>query len=134
MHSLFQWQANVNNNSRDPGLHPQALPPPDTEYIHLMEILRDIQDGINPADDGCPTKEVFEDARTHYELLLKSGNIDQLLLGDASITTTSMAMNATSSQSHKWTAEGLGDHGRRSSKHRAQCSGRGAGPSSQLLS
>ena len=98
-----------------------------------MEILRDIQDGINPADDGCPTKEVFEDARTHYELLLKSGNIDQLLLGDASITTISMAMNAASSQSRKWTAEGLGDHGRRSSKHRVQCSGWGAGLSSQSL-
>lgn len=68
MHSLFQWQGAGSSDS-DINLHPQVtvIPPPDTHYIQIMEILRGIRDKIDPAMDGHPTNMMYEDARAQYD-------------------------------------------------------------------
>ena len=101
LHSLFQWRAaRSSDEETDTNLGPSiaVIPPSDTTHIHIMKILKDIRDGIDPKLDGRPSKGVYEDARARYEQLLKSGNIDQPLFEDwqssTSISTTSSHSNS----------------------------------------
>ena len=81
----------------------------------MMEILKDIRDGIDLVHDGHPSKEAYEDARAHYEQLLKSGNIDQLLFEDWQSSTS---ISTTSFHSHiKLAPKGFCDMQRSILKH-----------------
>ena len=107
LHSLFQWQAaRCSDEETDANLNPciAVVPPSDTTHIHIMEILKDIRDGIDPMLDGCPSKEVYEDARVCYDQLLKSRNIDQPLFEDWQSSTS--ALTASSHSHSKWMPKG----------------------------
>jgi len=114
LHSLFQWRAaHCSDEEMDANLNPciAVIPPSNTTHNHIMEVLKDIRDGIDLVLDGQPSKEAYEDARVRYEQLLKSGNVDQPLFGD---WWSSTSTSTTSSHSHsKWIPKGQ----RRVSKH-----------------
>ncbi|KIM69878.1 hypothetical protein SCLCIDRAFT_18912 [Scleroderma citrinum Foug A] len=104
LHCLFWWRAVWSNeNDTDLNPHTTVIPPPDTDYIHIINILKDIRDNIDPALDGCPSDAVYQDAKAHYDQLLKSGNINEPLLGDVESTSTAVTM--TASRSHKQATE-----------------------------
>ena len=98
MYSLFQWHA-----ARDIG--PWVLSSFDTDHFHIIEILQEIRDEIDPVFDGQPSNAVYVEAKKHYEELLKSGCIDNPVLGDGDSMTKCTA-SASHSCSCKWPAEG----------------------------
>lgn len=122
MYLLFQWRAaDVNVKG------PRVLPPPDTDYLQMVEILREIRDTIDPAMDGQPSDEVYLKGRRRYENLLKSGCIDSPLLGggDSKIMPTPVATSR--SRSRKRPTEGSAGSGRGSKRSAQGPSFRGSG-------
>ena len=85
LHSLFQWHATGSNKEdTDLNIHQGTLPPPDAQYLQMMDILYEIQKGIDPAKNGHPSDGVYREARARCKQLLNAGNICQPLLGDES--------------------------------------------------
>lgn len=118
LHELFQWRAAGSRDSdTDLGSRTVVLPPPDTDYLKVMGILRDIRDNIDPAMDGRPSPEVYKEARERYDRLLNSGNIcEPLLDGSRSSArtprgTSNSQCSVRSERSAKRPAEGSGDRG-----------------------
>ena len=116
LHHLFWWQAVwSNDNNTDLNPHTAVIPPPDTDYIHVINILKDIRENIDPALDGRPSDAVYQNAKAHYDQLLKSRNINELLLRDVESTSTAATMTASRSRKQATESSCV-----RASKHRGQ--------------
>ena len=99
LQSLFQWHAaGSNKEDTDLDIHQGTLPPPDAQYLQMMNILYEIWEGIDPAKDGCPSDGVYREARARYEQLLNAGNICEPLLGDGSSMLRPASMPRTTSR------------------------------------
>ena len=57
-------------------------PPAPTTYKAVIDILKNIRDGIDATMDGPPLKEEFERARMEFAALLMKGQLETLLLGN----------------------------------------------------
>ena len=98
LQSLFQWRAaGSNKEDTDLDIRQGTLPPPDAQYLQMMDILYEIQEGIDPAKDGRPSDGVYREARARYEQLLNAGNICEPLLGDGSLMLRPAFMPRTTS-------------------------------------
>ena len=86
LQSLFQWRAaGSNKEDTDLNICQGTLPPPDAQYLQMMDILYEIWEGIDPAKDGRPSDGVYREARACYKQLLNARNICEPLLGDGSL-------------------------------------------------
>jgi len=81
----FQWRAaGASKEDTDLDICQGTLPPPDAQYLQMMDILYEIQEGIDPVKDSRPSDGVYREARAHYKQLLNAKNICKPLLGDGS--------------------------------------------------
>ena len=117
LQSLFQWRAaGSNKEDTDLDIRQGTLPPPDAQYLQMMDILYEIWEGIDLAKDGRPSDGVYREARARYEQLLNAGNICERLLGDGSSMLRPASVPRTTSQcshgSRKRMAEESGESSR----------------------
>ena len=76
LHKLFAWDVeNAHGN-----VVRQPLAP--TTYKAVINILKNIRDGIDATMDGPPSKEEFERAHTEFAALLMKVQLEMLLLGN----------------------------------------------------
>lgn len=97
MHLLFQWRAAG-------GIGPRVLPPADTDYLQMINILREIRDAVDPVSDGRPSDEAYAEGKIRYEELLKAGCVDNPVLGNGDSMATPTP-SASCSRSRKRPAE-----------------------------
>ena len=76
LQALFVWR-----DIKDINQNVVRQPPTPTTYKAVMDILREIRDGIDGTMDGPPSKEEFERARAEFAALLKKGDLETPLLG-----------------------------------------------------
>jgi len=77
--TLFVWNR---SGKRDVNGKAQYLAPKPTTYKCVIDIIKEMRDGIEPEMDGAPSKEEIEDARKEFMGLLKRGNLETPLLGN----------------------------------------------------
>lgn len=75
---LFVWRLDKN---RPRGGRAKYLPPTPTTYKVVIDIIKEMRDGIEPEFDGPPSREVIESARNEFMGLLKKGNLEVPVLG-----------------------------------------------------
>ena len=105
LHSLFQWRAmGSSDGDTDFDVCKGALPPPDTQYLQVMDILYNIQESIDPVKDGQPSQDVYTEARACYNKLLALENVCEPLLSNRVFLGTS-SQHSCLHDSHKRTGE-----------------------------
>ena len=77
LHKLFAWEDVENAHG-----NVVRQPPAPTTYKAVIDILKNIRDGIDATMDGPPSKEEFERARTEFAALLMKGQLETPLLGN----------------------------------------------------
>ncbi|KIM54100.1 hypothetical protein SCLCIDRAFT_31353 [Scleroderma citrinum Foug A] len=77
--ALFVWNP---SGERDINSKVQYLAPKPTMYKGVINIIKEMRDGIEPKMDGAPSKEEIEDAQKEFMGLLKRGNLETPLVGN----------------------------------------------------
>ena len=75
---LFVWKPDRNKAADGKA---QYLAPKPTTYKDMINIIKEMRDGINPVMDGALSKGEIESARNEFMGLLKKGNLETPVLG-----------------------------------------------------
>ena len=73
---LFSWRDIKGADGRL-----MKVPPEATTYTAVIDIIRQMRDGIKPKKDGPASKEEIEGACQEFVALLKKGHLETPLLG-----------------------------------------------------
>ena len=75
---LFVWKPDRNKAADGKA---QYLAPKPTMYMDMINIIKEMRDGIDPVMDGAPSKGEIESTHNKFMGLLKKGNLETLVLG-----------------------------------------------------
>ena len=75
---LFVWKSDRNKATNGKA---QYLAPKPTTYKDMINIIKEMRDGIDPVMDGTPPEGEIESTCNEFMGLLKKGNLDTPVLG-----------------------------------------------------